>query len=196
MIEFDAPSPTATYGQLPDDLPPIADPAGYSFALWLRLRAQLGNRPTDERLGLLHRAATLDLLSITMDADRDDQAVGAAAHAGCLVQLYDQQHGAHLGGHGPASPQWAAEGGPRAYLRQEVVAARAAGLLPALPAPIADPGDPNGVQRCLTCRAEGIIANPDPRPCPDCHSRQQVRNAAWEQSGGSGLQVTRPPHQQ
>lgn len=44
-----------------------------------------------------------------------------------------------------------------------------------------DPTDPNGTSACSTCLGEGILRDPA-RPCPECHQRQQLRNAWW----GSG----------
>lgn len=41
--------------------------------------------------------------------------------------------------------------------------------------------DPNGIADCTTCHGTAVV---DAQPCPDCHQRQQLRNAFWAAGPG------------
>ena len=45
------------------------------------------------------------------------------------------------------------------------------------------PDDPNGVADCGDCNGHAVVGG---TVCPSCRQRQQLRNAWWESSPGSG----------
>ncbi|MGC0319297.1 hypothetical protein [Kitasatospora acidiphila] len=118
-IVFDAPTPAEAYEQAP----PLAQEAAAVAKLLRELEpehrpAYLGTVLPSERREVLLRAAAL--AERTWWSARTEEAANAAVRAAYAFLRHDWDDPCEVGGPiGPRSPEWDAEGGPRAYARQE-----------------------------------------------------------------------------
>ncbi|MFG3230022.1 hypothetical protein ACGF07_35280 [Kitasatospora sp. NPDC048194] len=118
-IAFDAPSANEAYAQAPD----LAQEEAAVTLLRRELAAE--NRSAfhpdvsvpELREVRLRAAAVADR---RWWSTRTDEALHAAVRAAWALMEHDRQHGDEVAGpYGPDSIEWDAEGGPRAYVRQE-----------------------------------------------------------------------------